>query len=101
MDFHYSTLILVLLFCVLGGFAAGYFGHTLFSWGMRREMLDLDYRLSDLEGRVSREVKIRAAEKSNRSQSLDKEIIALATQGEPTKNETDLHSWRQKMFLRK
>jgi len=101
MDFTNSTVLLMLILCVFGGFAAGYFGSMAFSASLRRDVTDHDYRLADLEGRVNREVKIRAQQASTKAKDLDREIIALANSAEVSKdNGFSLQDWRKKAFLR-
>lgn len=60
--------------------------------------LDHEYRLSDLEGRVNREVKIRASQASHRSKNAELDLLqAMQTQpAEPMK--PDLKTWRFRKF---
>lgn len=92
---------IVLILCILSGLASGWLGSMAKNASLRRDITDHDYRLSDLEGRVNREVKIRAQQASTKAKDLDREILALAGKGEQTKPELNLQDWRSKMFLRK
>jgi hypothetical protein len=75
--FYEVLAYLVLFLCVL---AVGYIGGLLHAWGLRRIAVDLDYRVSDLEVRVNREVKIRAAEAGNKAKAEDRRLEEWAAE---------------------
>lgn len=81
--------VIVPFLCGISGVALSL---LLFRWDSRRFQLDLDYRLSDLEGRVNREVKIRANEASRKDRSIEKELLAQIESQTP-KPKMDLQSW--------
>lgn len=81
--------VLVPFFCGISGTALAL---MFFRWDSRRFQLDLDYRLSDLEGRVNREVKIRANEASRKDRSIEKELLSQIEQTKSTPK-MDLQSW--------
>jgi len=89
------------LLLVLACFVAGWCGGALKLWALRRTTLDLDYRLSDLEGRVVREVKIRAGAKGQEAKQSDQDlkqwaIEAVGTSPQPTgPTLKPLHEWRR------
>ena len=66
---------LVLLLCV---FLAGWVGATAKYRSLRRRQLDLEYRLTDLEGKVIREQKIRANTESLKSRTSKQDLLDFA-----------------------
>jgi hypothetical protein len=91
-------VLIVSIFCsaVAGGVAA-----WLFTWGLWRSYLDLQYRVEDLEGRVVREVKIRAGEKSRLGRESDEKLDKWAAEQReassplPQSSMKSLMDWRR------
>lgn len=54
----------------------GLCSYLVINWAYRRIQLDHEYRLSDLEGRVNREVKIRAQQASVKSRTMEETFLA-------------------------
>lgn len=90
------TAVFVAFICGnLGGIAA----YIVLNWTQTRVMLGLEYRLSDLEGRVSREVKIRAMTEHKGKQKIEEELLQkIGEQAETPK--LTLSSWTKKAFNR-
>lgn len=91
--------VFVALFC--GFVGAGLF-HAVFNWGLYRMALTFDYRLTDLEGRVTRETKIRASAASKSKKEKEEELLAnaqnvLAGQN-PGGSMPTLEQWKQQKF---
>jgi hypothetical protein len=86
--------ILLHIFCGILGGACSY---LLLNWVHLRVLLGIDYRVSDLEGRVNREVKIRASEASRTSRNWEKELIDKMAET-PEKPKLTLENWRQNKF---
>jgi len=90
---------------VLACFAAGWLGQVAKYRALRRDALDVDYRLSDLEGRVGREVKIRAGQAGQKALSEDKALLEWAKEQvqapTPTTGPTlkPLHEWRREKMV--
>jgi len=81
------------------GIAGGCLVYVLFHWGHTRFQLGLDYRLSDLEGRVSREVKIRAGTDTQSKKKFEQDLLEKI-QTVPAEPEITLKSWRDKAFVK-
>ena len=62
--------ILLVLCC----FGAGWVAATLKVWGLTRRTSGLEYDVADLEGRVTREVKIRSGQAGQRAKAADAEL---------------------------
>lgn len=94
------SLSLAVFLVVACGLGAGALGGALTYWALLRLLRMLEYRLSDVEERVVREVKIRAAEKSlqNRKQETGLEEWAKnevdKTQAKPVSTFTDWYKSR-------
>jgi len=93
--------IFVLAVC---SFAFGYIGGVAFSWGLRRSVYRHECDIAELQGRLTREVKLRASEASKRARSGDSELLGWAeTQvtkpdKEPLPSVPPFHQWwRDKM----
>jgi hypothetical protein len=82
------------IFC---GIVGGVCSYLLLNWVHLRVLLGVDYRLSDLEGRVTREVKIRASDASRNSRNWEKELLDKI-QVSPEKTPLTLENWRQNKF---
>lgn len=95
MESIFSALLLA-LFC---GFAGGVLAYVAIHWGHIRFQLGLDYRLSDLEGRVAREVKVRAANEHLAKKNTDKDLLEQIKNA-PPKEELTMKNWRERAFTR-
>ena len=73
MDQIYVDILLV-----LSCFGAGWVAATLKVWGLGRRTSELEYRLEDIEGRVTREVKIRAGQAGQRQKTADQDTLEWA-----------------------
>lgn len=58
------SIYLVIFLSVIGGLVGGMAFAVPFTWTLRRFVIELEYRVDDLEGRISREVKKRGQEAS-------------------------------------
>lgn len=94
-----AEILAVILLSVLG-FATGWLGSRSFLRGMASRLTDFDYRLTDAEGKLVRETKIRANMISKSAKDRDAEIIALAQSTPQGNGATNLADWRQKAFQR-
>jgi hypothetical protein len=61
-----------------GSFVGGICGSYIFSWDTRRLLASLQYSVEDLEGRVVREVKIRAGTKARQAEKEDENLAMWA-----------------------
>ena len=94
-----NSLFFDVFLSFLGGIAGGCGCYVALHWSHMRFQLGLDYRLSDLEGRVGREVKIRAAETHVRKRAKEEDLFAEIH--EQAKQPTvTLESWKQSAFKR-
>lgn len=83
----------------LGGIVGGGCFYLVVHWGHIRFQLGLEYRLSDLEGRVSREVKIRAAETHSKKKSIEETLLEKISNEAP-EPELNMKSWIKDGFKR-
>lgn len=99
----YQTIFFAVLVGIAVGFATGYLGCYVRWLTTHRNQLDHEYRLSDLEARLNREVKVRAQAASLKSKDLDQQIIDLARNSQVAEKTPDLSlsDWRNKGYLRK
>lgn len=95
MDSIFSALILA----IVCGFVGGILAYIGIHWGHVRFQLGLDYRLSDLEGRLQREVKIRAANENQKKITTDRDLLE-AIKNAPKKEELTMENWRQRAFTK-
>lgn len=72
MEFSHFFVFLLQIVC---GIVGGLCSYLVLNWVYRRMTLDHEYRLSDLEGRVNREVKIRAQQASVKSRNLEQDFL--------------------------
>lgn len=93
----YPFVDFILVF--LCGFLGSGLGYLFFYWSHLRHSLGLEYRLSDLEGRVTREVKIRAAESHQKRKNADLDLLEQIKE-QPAKPELNLSSWIQNAYKR-
>lgn len=82
------------------GLTCGALIAALSKWGLSRFALDLDYRLGDLEGRLNREVKVRAQKDSitsrKKNDSVDEWAQLNAQAQQPQQPfATDFAQWRK------
>ena len=99
IGFWTGAAIVVFLGGWLGGISATVFKER----SNRAVLLDLDYRLADLEGRVNREVKIRAGQDRQKGKRLDEEILDAARTAPATATPAafpDLLAWRKERMTR-
>ena len=96
MEWPFFAVILA-FFC---GLAGGCSSYLIIHWGHIRFQRQLEYRVEDLEGRVIREVKIRASEASRKTGSIEKDLLAKINEEKPEEQLT-LANWKQKGYLRK
>jgi len=75
--------VFVDILLVLCAFGAGWVAAVLKVWGLGRRTTDLEYRLEDLETRVTREVKMRSGQAGQSQKQADKDLLEWA------KNQTD------------
>lgn len=87
------------LLAFLAGIVGGGCLYLVVHWGHTRFQLGLEYRLSDLEGRVSREVKIRAADTHTKKKSIEETLLEKIS-NEPVEPPLNLKSWVQQGFKR-
>lgn len=98
MEWSLSAVLLPIIFGIVGGI----FANILQRWTLHRITLDLDYRLSDLEGRVNREVKIRAGSEVAVRKKAEQMILDAAKEQAPQNNPSaNLSSWISKQYQRK
>lgn len=89
--------ILLVLSCFLAGWVAG----ALKLWGLHRRTSALEYDVADLEGRVTREVKIRSGQAGQRQKAADTELLEWAKEqpqtpvAPPGPTLKPLHEWRR------
>ena len=95
-----------LQYVILLSFVCGVIGglgvYLVLHWVHMRFQLALEYRLTDLEGRLSREQKIRAVGVHNSKKASDREFLEKVQ--EEAKNQApalSLESWRMAGFKRK
>jgi len=96
MEWQIVGLILA-FFC---GLAGGCSSYLIIHWAHIRFQRQLEYRVEDLEGRVIREVKIRASEASRKTGSIEKDLLEKINE-EKKPEELTLDSWRKKGFVRR
>lgn len=93
MEWQLAGLVLA-FFC---GLAGGCSSYLIIHWSHIRFQRQLEYRVEDLEGRVIREVKIRASEASRKTGSIEKKLLEEINEQKPVEQLT-LESWRKKGF---
>lgn len=86
--------VFLAIFCgILGGLSS----YLLTNWVHLRVSLGLDYRLSDLEARVNREVKVRASEASRSNKHFERDLLEKMQMEKPAP-QLSLQSWREAKF---
>lgn len=98
----FETIFFVIFLSFTVGLGAGYLGGYLRWSALRALALGLECRVEELEGRMTREVKIRATEKHRDKKEIDAEIIAMAAKAKDqgAGNTLTLDDWRKKAFTR-
>lgn len=91
--------LIVFFMAILCGFMGGVLSYIAIHWGHIRFQLGLDYRLSDLEGRLAREVKIRASTDTQKKASTDRDLLE-AIKNAPQKEELTMANWRTRAFTK-
>lgn len=92
-----ETVFFAVIVPVISGISGVALSLLLFRWDSRRFQLDLDYRLSDLEGRVNREVKIRANEASRKDRNIEKDLLEQIENAK-SQPKMDLQSWTNERY---
>lgn len=92
-----SFNIFVALLQIVCSIGAAVCSYLLLNWVQVRLLLQLDARLSEVEGRVNREIKIRASDASRQSKNWEKELIQRAAE-ETKPQESSLDLWRRQKF---
>ena len=85
METAYWVLTAVFLPFCCGGIG-GVCLAVVHKWGQTRHIVELEYRLDDLEGRVTREVKIRAGAKGTEARNKSDDLIEWAKTNSPQPN---------------
>jgi len=87
---------------VLGFFSGAAGGVCLFlimSWTYKRMVLDHEYRLSDVEGRVNREVKIRAQTMAVKSRNVESDLLSQIKMNQ-MEEKPSIRNFRMRAFSR-
>lgn len=71
-----NAILLYILLQIVIGIVAGYVGARFRTWTLQRYVLEIDYRLTDLIGRLNREIKIRAGDAGRNVRTRDREFDA-------------------------
>lgn len=74
MSYGGEYAIILLIACVIGG---GVCGAVLRSWSLDRRLYSLEVAVGELQGLVTREVKIRAAQTRTPSAKIEREAAEL------------------------
>lgn len=69
-----NLTFLDILLTFLCGFVAGGAGAAMYYWSLRRTVYELEYSVISLEGRLSREVKVRASDKGRAAKAEQDEL---------------------------
>lgn len=94
MEYWGFFAVLLQMVC---GFIGGLCSYLLLNWVHTRVLLGLEYRLSDVEGRLTREVKIRASEMSRKAKNLEADALE-ELQRENVSPKLTLQNWTNQKF---
>lgn len=83
----------------LCGLIAGGCAALFTTWALKRFTIELEYRLADVEDRVTREVKKRAAEASNAKQKVDQTLEEWA-KGQKNPSENSFTNWYKSKMVK-
>lgn len=88
----FSALLLPFFCGLVGGLCAA----TVHKWSQTRFLVELEYRLDDIEGRVSREVKIRAGAKGTEARLKADDLVTWAQENAAPANlgQQNFKDWR-------
>jgi len=89
-----------LLLPFVSGIVGGLVSYLLIHWSHIRFQRQLEYRIEDLEGRVVREVKIRAGQEHVRKKNVDADLLERINL-EKKEPEVSMSNWIQKGYQRK
>lgn len=94
------VLTAIILPFVCGGIGGACLA-VLTKWGQTRFIVELEYRLDDLEGRVNREVKIRAGAKGTEARNKADDLVEWAKDQQPQPNVPGLNylDWRKSKMV--
>lgn len=96
----YNALIAIRM-PILAGFVAGVCGSLMKNWAQTRFLMELEYRLADCEGRVNRETKIRAQEKSVSARKGSDDLVDWAKDNaaQPNVGNLNFADWRKSKMV--
>lgn len=98
----WSVFYAIILPSLLGLFA-GLCVALVVKWTLIKFVTELEYRLTDCEGRVNREVKIRAGEKGSAAKNKSDELVDWAkdraVEGQP--GQLNFNDWRKSKMIGK
>ena len=100
MDTVYWVMTAVFLPAFCGG-VGGLCLAMIAKWGQTRFLVELEYRLDDLEGRVTREVKIRAGAKGTEARNKADDLVTWAKDQAPQGNVVpqNFMDWRKSKMV--
>jgi len=100
MDTASWVLTALILPSVCGGLA-GLCLALVTKWGQTRFIVELEYRLDDLEGRVTREVKIRAGAKGTEARNKADDLVEWAKENASQGNlpQQNFVQWRHSKMV--
>lgn len=100
MDTAYWVLTAIILPFCCGG-VGGLCLAVVHKWGQTRHIVELEYRLDDLEGRVTREVKIRAGAKGTEARNKADDLVEWAKNNtpEPALGKQNFVDWRKSKMV--
>jgi len=89
--------ILSVFLPILCGLGSGVCSYLLLNWTHIKILLSLEARLSEVEGRVNREIKIRAGLTSQQNRKWDQEALDQI-QSQKKEPELNLSTWRNQKY---
>lgn len=98
-----SSYIFAILVPIICGALAGLCAAVLHKWTQTRFLVELEYRLDDIEGRVNREVKIRAGAKGTEARKQTDDLVEWAKDNTPQANlvPQNFKDWRLSKMVQK